>query len=186
MNEIWKDINGYEGMYQISNLGNVKSLNYRKTGKEQILKPGKNKDGYLQVVLCKNGEHKKYYVHRLVLQAFKGDIPEGYECNHLSEKKEDNRLDNLNLLTRKENNNWGSRTERAGKAVSKALTNRNDLSKTVLQFDLEGNLINEFPSAREVERSLGFAEGAISKCCSGKYKYAYGFIWKYTEKEKAS
>lgn len=186
MIEIWKNIKGYEGMYQVSNLGNVKSLERNRIGKgnslvivpKKNIKPKKIKSGYLIVHLYKNGKGKYYYVHRLVWQAFKGDISEGYEVNHINEKKEENNLDNLNLMTHKENMNFGTRTERAGKAIAKANTN-GKCSKPVLQYDLEGNFIKEFPSANEVERSLGFNNGNISKCCRGKFKTMYGYYWKY-------
>ena len=84
--EIWKKIEGYEN-YEVSNLGNVKSLNYNHTGKEQILKAGKTKQGYLYVILHKNGKRKKYLIHRLVYETFNGPIPEGMQCNHISEVK---------------------------------------------------------------------------------------------------
>ena len=179
--ETWKDIPQYEELYQVSNLGNIKSLNYNNTGKEQILKPRKNKDGYLMVHLYKNGKRKMYRLHRLIWQAFNGSIPEGYEVNHLSEDKTQNNLDNLNLMTHKENMNFGSRTERAAKANTNG-----KCSKPVIQYNKQGNLIKEWPSIMEVERSLGFDRGNISKCCLGKLKSAYGFKWQYEEIEKAA
>ena len=173
MTEIWKDIIGYDN-YQVSNLGNVKSLNYRHTGKEQVLKAGKNKDGYLYIILCKNGKTKKYLIHRLVYEAFNGPIPEGMQCNHISENKTENNLENLNLMTHKENCNWGTRNERASKAKING-----KLSKPVIQYDLNGNLIKEYPSASEVERQTGYAQTHISKCCRWLLKTAYNYIWRY-------
>ena len=175
LNEIWQDIPEFEGKYQGSNIGRVKSLNYNHTGKEQILKPSKNKDGYLVVNLYKNGKVKYYLVHRLVWMAFNGSIPEGLEINHKSEVKTENNLENLELVTRKENNNYGTHNER----IAKTLTNRKDLSKSVLQYDKQGNLIKEWCSLMEVERQLGFANGNISKCCNGRRKTANGYVWKY-------
>ena len=70
MNEIWKDIEGYEGLYQVSNFGNVKSLNYKRSGREKILKPSKDNDGYLHVNLCKNNNQKGFTIHRLVAKTF--------------------------------------------------------------------------------------------------------------------
>ena len=175
--EIWKDIIGYEGLYQVSNLGNVKSLNYRRTGKEQILKAGKNKQGYLLVALSKNGNMKKYLIHRLVYETFKGQIPEGMQCNHLSEVKTENNLENLNLMTPKENSNFGTRNERNAKA------NRNGKkSKVVIQYDLNGNVIREWSSTREVHRQTGYSQGNISACCRMERKTAYGFRWCYKKK----
>ena len=181
--EIWKDIKGFEGLYQVSNLGRVKSLErFRKgangslvTVKEKILKPLIDK-GYYQVCLFKQSNRKAYLVHRLVWSAFNGSIPEGLQVNHINEIKSDNRLSNLNLMTAKENSNWGTRNER----VSKKNINGKK-SKTILQYDLQDNLIKEYPSIRQAYRETGFASQNISACCKGKYKQMYGFKWKYKE-----
>ena len=174
-NEEWKDILGFEGIYQVSNLGRIKSLEKidalgRKV-EEKILKPHPNGNGYYNVGLCKNSKVRFYQVHSLVYEAFNGQIPENMQVNHINEVKTDNRLENLNLMTPKENVNFGTRNERISKK----------LSKTVLQFDLQDILIKEYPSTRQAERETGFAQGNIVKCCKGKYKTAYGFKWKYKE-----
>ena len=173
--EHWKPIPGYEG-YMVSDLGRVKSLNYHRTGKEQILIPGKNRKGYLQVQLWKDGKGKRFFAHRLVWFAFNGPIPEGMQINHLNENKEDNRLENLNLMTCKENNNWGTRNERA----RETLTN-GKCSKWVIKLSLNNEILHFYPSTMQVERELGYSQGHISKCCNGKRKTAYGFVWKYAE-----
>lgn len=181
--EIWKDIKGFEGLYQVSNLGRVKSLKrFRKgkdgslvTVKEKILKPLITK-GYYQVLLCKQAIKKKYLVHRLVWSAFNGSIPEGLQVNHINEIKSDNRLENLNLMTAKENTNWGTGIERRAKNLINGKK-----SKPVLQFDLNNNFIKEYPSIRQVYRETGFAQTNISACCKGKHKQAYGYIWRYKE-----
>lgn len=105
--EIWKDAVGYEGLYQVSNLGQVKSLNYKRTDKERILKPVLTK-GYYSIGLCKNGKCKRSYVHKLVVEAFLGKISNGLVVNHLNEIKSDNRLENLEICTQKENINYGT------------------------------------------------------------------------------
>lgn len=172
--EIWKDIKGFECLYQASNLGRVKSLeridargNKRK---EKILKP-KLTRGYYEVGLYKNSIRKMYLVHRIVWEAFNGQIPEGLQVNHINEVKTDNRLSNLNLMTAKENTNWGSRNERISK----------NCSKPVLQFTLDNVLVKEFLSIIQIERELGFSCGNIVNCCKGKLKQAYGYIWRYKE-----
>lgn len=158
--EIFTNIYGYEGLYQVSNLGNVKSLNYLHTGQEKILSPAFDKDGYLFVQLCKNGEAKNYRVHRLVAQAFLPN-PNNYPCiNHKDENKLNNNVDNLEWCTIQYNNEY-----------SKA--------KQVGQYDLNGNLIATWKSTMEIQRQLGFRNGNISNCCLGKIKTAYGYIWKY-------
>ena len=193
MEEIWKVIEKYPN-YMVSNKGNVKSLgrwvNYKNKGKrlkeEKIMNPSVDKDGYQRVGLWKNRKVKYLRVHRLVYEAFVGDIPKGMQVNHINEIKSDNRLENLNLMTPKENTNWGSRNER----ISKKQTN-GKCSKPVLQIDKNTNeIIAEFPSIREVERQLGIRKSDISMCCNGGYfckgrnkwvnvSQAYGFKWAF-------
>ena len=104
--ERWKDIENYEGLYRISSLGRVKSLNYNHTGKAKIMKPSINKYGYLGINLCKDGKMKKFYVHRLVAQAFiSNDISERDCIDHINTIKTDNRACNLKWVTPKENSN---------------------------------------------------------------------------------
>ena len=179
--EIWKDIPNYEGLYQASNLGRVKSLERldaigRKVN-EKILKSARDRYGYYRIQLWKQSIGKAYQVHRLVWSAFNGPIPEGMQVNHIDEKPSNNSLSNLNLMTPKENCNWGTRNERAGKV----LKNRKDLSKSVMQYDLQDNFVKEYPSAKQVERELGFDQGNICECCKGKRKTVHGFKWKYKE-----
>lgn len=112
MEEIWKDIEGYEGLYQVSNLGNVKSLKYMRTNIPHNLKKHLTPKGYYQVCLQTGSWHKYPLVHRLVYEAFVGKIPEGMQVNHINETKTDNRPENLNLMTPKENVNFGTRNER--------------------------------------------------------------------------
>lgn len=180
MKEIWKDIPNYEGIYRASNLGRIKSLEridaLGRRAKEKMLKPEINHRGYCRVVLCKQSVQKRYFVHRLVWIAFNGQIPEGYEINHLNEVKSNNRLENLNLITHKENINYGTGIERRAK---KQINGKK--SKAVLQFDLNDNFIKEYPSIRQAERETGFAIQNVINCCKGKYKTAYGYKWKYKE-----
>lgn len=173
--EQWRDIQGYEGMYQISNYGNVKSLNYNKTKQEKILKFGKNYKGYLQVHLCKDGKMKTFTVHRLVANAFIPNPNELSDVNHKDEDKTNNVVENLEWCDRKYNTNYGTRTERC----SIKQLNDETKSKQVNQYSLDGTLLATYPSAHEVKRQLGFAQPNISACCNGKYKTAYGYKWRY-------
>lgn len=168
--EVWRDIPGWEG-YMISDQGRVKSLNYRHTCKEKILRPWKERKNYLHVDLWKDGKVKRFLVHRLVWIAFNGPIPDGYECNHINEDKTDCRLENLNLMTRKENCNWGTRNRRAAKSKS----------KMVEQYTLDGTHTCTWFSTIGIKRELGYSMGNISECCNGIRKTAYGYIWKYAE-----
>ena len=158
MEEIFKDIEGYEGLYQVSNTGKVKSIKF---GKERILKPCKDKSGYLCVNICNKGKNKTFRVHRLVAFAFvQNNSLFNTDVNHIDENKMNNNANNLEWVTKAYNNNYGTRIER--------------LSKKVLC--VETNQI--FQSTIEVERQLGFSQGNISKCCNGKrYKTVGGYHW---------
>lgn len=173
-NEEWKDIEWYEGLYQVSNLGRVKSLHYNHTNQERILKFGKNTNGYLNVSLCKEGKKKWLLVHRLVAFHFLPNPNNYQDVNHKDENKTNNCVNNLEWCSREYNCNYGTRNERVGE------TNTNGkCSKQVIQYDLEGNEINRFPSTIEIERLFGFSCSSISKCCNGKLKTAYGYTWRY-------
>ena len=107
--EIWKDVLGYEGLYKASNLGRIKSLNYRRSGEERLMTLHDNGNGYLFVCLTKDKKLKQFYVHRVVYEAFNGPVPKGLVINHLNEIKNDNRLENLECITHLENCNYGNR-----------------------------------------------------------------------------
>ena len=169
MKEIFKDIERYEGLYQVSNLGNVKSLISNK-----ILKPAKNKNKYLQVGLCKQGKMKTYLVHRLVAKSFISNPNNLPEVNHKDEDKTNNASSNLEFCDAKYNNNYGTRNER----ISKAKINGKK-SKKVLQFTLDRKFIREWPSTAECGRN-GFCQSGVAACCRGKLPHYKGFIWKYS------
>ena len=141
------------------------------------MKPTPNAYGYLVITLSDNDNKIKTYLHhRVVYESVTSQpIPDGLDVNHINEIKTDNRFENLNLMTRKENNNHGTHNER----VRKTNTNNPKMSKQVAQYDMEGNLIQVWSSTREVQRQLGFGSGNISSCCTRKLKSAYGFIWRY-------
>lgn len=165
--EIWKDIVGFENLYKVSNLGNVK-----RCSSGRILKQLNGMDGYKQVSLCKNGVPKTYLIHRLVSQAFIPN-PNNLPCvNHKDENKTNNRVDNLEWCTVKYNINYGTSLKRRA----------NTQSTPVLQYDKNGNLLNEYPSIIEGARKTGIYVGCICSVCRGKYKSAGGFIWKYKQK----
>lgn len=120
MTEVWKDIKGYEGLYQVSNLGRVKSLDRVITYKdgrkclfrERILKLQTDRYGYCQIQLCKDGEIKNHRIHVLVAKHFIGERPESYQVNHIDENKTNNAVFNLEYLTPKENSNHGTHNAR--------------------------------------------------------------------------
>ena len=168
-NEEWKDVAGYEGLYQVSSEGRVKSLERKGCKRERILKPGVRSKGYLFVVLGAGGKSRMFSVHRLVCQAFHDNPENKLDVNHINENKTDNRACNLEWSTRTENCNPGSRNERVAKA----------LSKPIGQFSLDGKLIKVWQSACEARRQTGFDQGYVGAVARGKFKQAYGFIWKY-------
>lgn len=173
MKEIWKPVVGYEGFYEVSNIGRVRSLERKdclgRTVKERVLKPAFNDFGYLIVGLCAGGKQKTLKVHRLVCEAFHENPYNKPQVNHLNEDKSDNRAVNLEWATAKENLNHGAHNERMAKT----------LSKPICQYTRDGELVKIWPSTIEVQRQTGFSKGHISKAANGNRKTAYGFIWKY-------
>lgn len=205
-NEIFVDIEGYEGLYQVSNLGRVKSLNYNHTNQEKIIKFGENKDGYLLVSLCKNGKSKTCKVHRLVANAFLENLNNLPQVNHIDENKTNNIVSNLEWCDAKYNNTYGTCQQRRlmnidyktrtantdwksiGDKNSKKLINRKDLSKQVYQYDLNDKLIKIWKSTAECGRN-GFNFGNIAACCRNCYlrkgnNVYKNFIWSYEEIKK--
>lgn len=167
MEEIYKDIEGYEGLYQVSNLGNVKSLKNNKTKKEKVLKL-EIRNGYLKVDLCKNKTRKTYFVHRLVANAFLHN-PHNYPCvNHKDECRTNNEVENLEWCTHKYNLEYNNGQKRRAESRS----------KKVYQYSKEGELISVFESISECGRN-GYNFGHVSACCLGKRKTHKGFKWSY-------
>lgn len=170
--EIWKDIKEFEGLYQVSNLGRVKTLNNKKSRKEKIRKIHNDQRGYLIVYLSKNGNGKFYKVHRLVAQTFIENPLNKPQVNHKDECKTNNVWTNLEWVTRKENMNYGTRTQRA---TNKILEH----TKKIKQYDLQGNFIKTWNSCHEVEKFFGCPHNSISKCCRGLQNKCCNYIWKY-------
>ena len=172
MQEIWKTIvydgEVFEG-YEVSNMGRVRSLNYRRTGEVKELRLRVGSGEYLTVMLYKGGKTKACLVHRLVAFAFipipNDDTENKTEVNHKNEIKGDNRVENLEWVTHKQNINHGTRNERISKKVK----------------CVETGIVYE--STYEVERKLGLDHSHISGCCKGKknYKTCGGYHWKYVD-----
>lgn len=163
--EVFKDIPNYEGLYQVSNKGNVKSI----ISNNKILKPKITSKGYLSVKLYKGGQKKDFLAHRLVAEAFIPNPQSLYTVNHKNEIKTDNRVENLEWMSIYDNNRYGTHDERMAKS----------LCLPILQYDLNGNFIKEWDSIKSVEEEKGFRNSHISECCSGKQKTSYGYVWKY-------
>jgi hypothetical protein len=178
-------------MYQVSNEGNVKSLNYNHTGNERILRPADNGHGYLNVFLCKDGKTKTYYLHRLVASAFIENPDNLPQVNHKDENPSNNNVENLEWCTCKQNINYGTRNARIAES-KKGKPNPRAAEALSIPIDMltkDGELIRTFPSAHEAMRWLrvnGFPKaggGHINQCCKGNpnYAHAYGFKWRYAQ-----
>lgn len=173
--EIWKDIKGYEGLYQVSDKGNVRSLdrvldNGRKyPGK--ILLQNENNCGYFRVTLSKCGKTKRFFVHRLVAQVFIPNPENKPTVNHIDEfAKHNNGIDNLCWMTVEENSNYGTRNKRTGEGVKKAQ------SMPIFGINKDNGLILEFDSFSEASKN-GFNLGNLYQCVIGKNKHHKGFRW---------
>lgn len=188
--EIWKDIKGYDGLYQISNLGRVKSLLrkdiYGRIIPEKILKQSENKCGYLRVHLYKDGISKFIFVHKLVALSFLPNPKKLDETNHKDEIKTNNNDCNLEWCTRKYNVNYGNRTQKASNAIKGKngpmygiKGGKHPASKKVIQYTLNGEFIKKWDCIKDIEMKLGIKSQNISKICKNKGKTAKGFIWKY-------
>ena len=184
--EEWRPVVGYEGLYEVSNMGRVKSLERMKWDNggcckvpERILKARKVGGGYLKVNLYKDGKSKSCRIHRLVAEAFIPN-PDGLPViNHKDENPKNNNVDNLEWCSYSYNNTYNGKAKKIGKKQ------RNDpnRSKPVIAIHKVSGLILEFPSIKEASRQLGISKGNICYCCKGKYKSIGGFYWYYADAE---
>lgn len=177
--EVWKDIDGYNGKYQVSNLGNVRSFSRWKNG--GLLKPGINTNGYYSVNLVKDGRKNTQLIniHRLVAMTFL-DNPKGLrEVNHKDGNKLNNAVDNLEWVDRFENIRHAVRT---GLIPYKSGAD-NCNARAVVQKTKDGKVVREWGCIADIHRELGFATNGIVCCCRKKPKYhtAYGYIWEYKQ-----
>lgn len=183
-NEIWKDVPGYAGIYQVSNLGRVKSLSrlvYRKNGqiakiKGRILSHGTDRYGYHIVVLC-NGKKETKTVHRIVAMAFIENAYNLPEIDHKDGNRGNNKVENLRWVTRKENANNPISKLRYSQTAKK-IRNYEVLMRAVKQIR-DGKVIAEYKSMREAERQTKISHSSIKKVIVGKLKNAGGFQWEY-------
>ena len=173
--EEWRDIEGYEGLYQVSDLGRVRSLP-RNTTKGGIIKLLIRPNGYLYVDLYKNGKNKKHNVHRLVAEAFLPN-PNNLPCiNHKSEIRTENYVDNLEWCTYQYNSNYGNCKRKI--ILSRNASGKKSAEKQVKQMSIDGRIICIWKSTAEAERH-GYSSSHISKCCNGKRKTHRGCLWAF-------
>lgn len=191
----WRPVVGYEGLYEVNNLGEVRNVVSGRFMKQQ-----KTQYGYLRVGLFSNGKQKLYSVHRLVAEAFVLNPENKETVNHINEDKSDNRACNLEWMTVKENCNYGSHNQRISETrkgmkftkehcanISKAKKGihfNKGLAKAIEQFTLDGELVATYPSISEAHRVTGYSKTHINACCSGREKSLRGYIWRYKNSEK--
>lgn len=180
MKEIWKEVKGYEGLYEVSNLGNVRSINRiikNKFYKGKILITKIDKDGYLQLGLSKNGTKKYFRVHRLVAQAFIPNPSNLPQVNHKDEVKDNNNVKNLEWCDNKYNSSYGTKNNRMIETRNKKyLKNR---EKSIIQLTLSGEFIKEYKSLSDASKINKLSIGNLWKALNGKIRQLSGYIWKY-------
>ena len=184
--EIWKDIDGYNGKYQISNEGNIRSFSKWSNGR--ILKGGKTKGNphpYRFIALVGSGRNdiKHKYIHRLVAEAFISNPLNLPEVNHKNGDTLDNRVENLEWCTHAQNMDFASKSGVLSRGQDLWKGNMNPRSKAVLQFTKNGEFVKEWGSVNQIMRETGIPASTIFRCCNPeKYpheKTAYGYIWRY-------
>lgn len=186
MEEIWKDIQGYEGLYQVSNLGRVKSLKrlsndrggYR-TIEEKIKNTRSCRKDYQIINLSKNGTFKTYRLHRLVAETFIPNHNNYPQVNHIDGNKQNNCVSNLEWC----NNSYNQKHAYFNKLNKRRYAEFNPNSKKVNQYDLDGNFIKTWNSIIEASTKLNIKHSGICSCCIGIYKTSGGYKWKYTDKD---
>ena len=180
MQEIWKDIPGYEGLYQVSNLGNVKSVHWNHSNKIRTIKPFNN-NGYWRVVLYKDRMHKKFLVHVLVAKSFIPN-PQNKPCvNHIDGNGHNNMISNLEWVTFSENTRHAiaHNLRPAGCNYQHKKGADNPISKKVLQTSLDGDFSKLWLCSRDAAQELGFSISLIRRCCRGERKTYKKFHWQY-------
>ena len=184
MKEIWKDIKGYDGIYQISDRGRVKSV-YRvtkyvtgrtRTEKERVLKQEVNLHGYCTLRLCKNSEYKRFFIHRLIANAFIPNPKNKSSINHINSIRDDNEIDNLEWVTHSENCIHG---HKYGNMKNSSKVHCGNVGKSVFQISRDGAVIRKYNTMTDASVSTGTLRTNIGLACRGKLKTAGGYKWAY-------
>lgn len=184
--EVWKDIKGYEGLYQVSNLGKVRSLDrYKYTNgrygkmkakiKGRLLKPCINHDGYEEIVLSKDGKSKMYRLHRIVAETFIINQYEKLQVNHINGNKIDNRSVNLEWTTPKEN------IEHAldNKLMKPVKGREHYMAKKIGKYNFKNELVETYETIQEASKKNNILATSIINCLKRRTKTSGGYIWNY-------
>lgn len=176
MIEIWKDIKGYEGIYELRNDGLLHSFP-RNTTNGGYTYGYYDADGYFVYDLSINGKRKKIRINKLVYETFVGEIPEGYDIHHKNGIRDDNRVENLELIHKSDHAK--RHIEEHKEKTLKAIIEKN--SKPICQYTLNGEFVAEYESLAEAERQTGIPTSNICFCCKNKRNKAGGYVWRYKE-----
>lgn len=196
MKEVWKDVKDFEGLYQVSNLGRVRSVTHdvvdtlgRHSTKEGKILSLRNstQTGYPTINLNKDGKYKSFNVHRLVAEAFIPN-PNKLPCvNHKDESRDNNCVDNLEWCTYKYNNTYRTAPERKMKSLREYFNSHEVIGhphhgQPIVQYTLSGKVVREFTSINAAERELCLGPSSgISACCAHKLNTAYGYVWRFKD-----
>ena len=182
MKEIYKDINGYDGKYKISNFGNVLSMNYRgNTKKPNVLTPIKHHLGYMLIHLVgKDKKIKMKMIHTLVADAFIPNPENKKYVNHIDGNKQNNHVSNLEWVTSKENMNHAIRTGLRNPHKNNHPKGADTPNSTIiLQYTKDGKLVKQWECISEASRHIGCNPSSIINNAKGRTKTLHGFIWRY-------
>ncbi len=180
MKEEWKAVDGYNGLYCVSNTGKVKSMKWNHSDKEKEMKQY-DQGGYKLVGIRRNGTHHNYLVHRLVATAFVPNPRNLYDVNHIDGNKSNNCADNLEWVTKSENIRHAIRMG-LRPPICKNEHKKGDASpicKKILQYTKDFEFIKCWNSVYEIEEKLGYKKSCIHRCCRGERKTYMGYIWRH-------